>query len=454
MTAALEGLQQEVRILRGMLQGLLATVEEAVFTVDADLVIREANAGMERICHWPPGMAGQRLDALEAPCAPRLARLLEQAMAEHTVIEEVELVCPDAAPPGQGLRVRLGVFPLYDGQGKSAGAAAVIRERSGVSECQPERPTYFHRLVGGAEVMQEVYQLIRDLSRTDTTVLISGESGTGKELVAEALHRESDRQHGPMVKVNCSALSETILESELFGHVKGAFTGAVRDRAGRFELADGGTIFLDEIGDISPAMQTRLLRAIQEREIERVGDARPIRVDVRIVAATNKNLREEVEKGTFREDLYFRLNVVEIPMPPLRERLGDLELLVAHFVAKFNTKYQRSIGGVAPQVMDIFQHHPWPGNVRELENVLEHAFVICRVPLIRVKHLPKSLLLGRPCADPAVIPPAVTSSPAGSEKESILRALEAAHWHKKQAAKLLGVARSTFYRKLEKLGIQ
>ncbi|RME41178.1 MAG: sigma-54-dependent Fis family transcriptional regulator, partial [Deltaproteobacteria bacterium] len=298
--------------------------------------------------------------------------------------------------------------------------------------------------------MQKLYKLIHSLASVDTTVLVTGESGTGKELVAEALHRMGDRSKGPLIKFNCAALPENLLESELFGHVKGAFTGAVSNKIGRFQKASGGTIFLDEIGDISPAMQVRLLRVLQEKTIERVGDSTPVKVDVRIVAATNKDLLEKVQTGEFREDLYYRLNVVNLRLPPLRERDGDLELLVAFFIDKFNARFGKQIQGVSEQVMTIFRNYSWPGNVRELEHALEHAFVLCDENLISTSHLSADLL--EKCRANPVAPTSSTRS-FRDDKEAIIEALERAGGNKTRAAQLLGMSRRTIYRKIQEYGI-
>lgn len=233
-------------------------------------------------------------------------------------------------------------------------------------------------IIGSSPKMRELLEMIAYVAPTEATVLISGESGTGKELVAEALHHNSERRNGPFIKVNCAALAESLLESELFGHEKGAFTGADRQRDGKFVQADGGTLFLDEIGETSQAMQVKLLRVLQEHELQRVGGEKTIAVDVRILAATNRNLEEEVRAGNFREDLYYRLNVVMLPVPPLREREGDIPLLVTHFVAKFAAKNRRVVTDVIPECLDLLCRYPWPGNVRELENAIERGIILMR----------------------------------------------------------------------------
>jgi transcriptional regulator with PAS, ATPase and Fis domain len=261
------------------------------------------------------------------------------------------------------------------------------------------------------------------------------------------LHYKGSRSQKPLVKVNCSALTESLLESELFGHVKGSFTGAVKDRPGRFEKAHGGTIFLDEIGDISPKTQLQLLRVLQEKEIERVGSSVPIKVDVRVVAATNQNLPEKIKRGEFRQDLYYRLKVVEIHVPPLRKRRSDIPLLVNYFLNKFNRKFQREIVSVSSDVQDTFLKYSWPGNVRELEHTLEHAYILCHQSIITREHLPLTFNVPSDSNGFAV-------QDLEGEYEEILRALEHAGWSRAKAARLLGMSRSTLYRKIEEYRIK
>jgi transcriptional regulator with PAS, ATPase and Fis domain len=301
----------------------------------------------------------------------------------------------------------------------------------------------FHGIIGKSDKIQKVYSLIEDLCGVETTVLITGESGTGKELVAEALHHGGVRSNKPLVKVNCSALSENLLESELFGHVKGAFTGAVQDRIGRFRKAGGGTIFLDEIGDISFSTQLRLLRVLSEKEFERVGDSTSVKVDVRIVAATNQDLREKVRQGEYREDLYYRLRVVEVTLPPLRERREDLSLLVDHFLKNFNQQFNKKITAVSSDVIKLFMDYPWPGNVRELEHSLEHAFVLCRQSIIGVNDLPPEF------KEIAKTKASLSEDEKKDDTQALLQALEKTDWNKAKAARLLGISRQTLYRKIE-----
>ena len=305
----------------------------------------------------------------------------------------------------------------------------------------------FHNIIGKSNPMQEVYDLIEDLADVKSTVLITGDSGTGKELVAEAIHYRGFLRNKPLVKVNCSSLSESLQESELFGHIKGAFTGAIRNQAGRFEKAEGGTIFLDEIGDISLGMQRKLLRVLQEKEFERVGEGTPIKADVRVISATNKDLYKMVREGTFREDLYYRLKVVEIKVPPLKERKEDIPLLIDHFMKKFNLEFRKKVVAISDTVRDIFVNYSWPGNVRELEHAIEHAFIVCRNELITPAYLPKEL--GREVYRPVPKKEEVVNY----EEKAIREVLEEVKGNKAKAAQLLNMSRPTLYRKIKKYGI-
>ena len=302
-------------------------------------------------------------------------------------------------------------------------------------------------IVGKNHKMQATYDLIEDISQSDSTVLIQGESGTGKELIARAIHVLSPRKERPFVVANCSAYAQTLLESELFGHEKGAFTGAIRRKKGRFELADGGSIFLDEIGEIPPTTQLVLLRVLQEKKFERVGGEDTIKVDVRVIAATNRNLAQDMMGGRFREDLYYRLNVIPVMVPPLRERKDDIPLLVKHFLEVYSTASSKAIRGFSEEVMQIFLDYDWPGNVRELQNVVEHAVILAKGEMITQIDLPHSLkeTFPRTYAD--------ISSLKDTEKNLILKVLNETDGNKYQAAKRLGITRSTLYGKLRKHAI-
>ncbi|KJR40531.1 two component, sigma54 specific, transcriptional regulator, Fis family [Candidatus Magnetoovum chiemensis] len=303
-------------------------------------------------------------------------------------------------------------------------------------------------LIGISEKMQSLHSLIDQLSSVKTTVLITGESGTGKELVAEAIHYKGTRKEKPLVKVNCASLSESLLESELFGYVKGAFTGALRDKIGRLQKAHNGTLFLDEIGNLSLHIQAKLLRALQSMEFERVGDASSINVDVRVIAATNTDLSNLVKQGSFRQDLLYRIRVVELKIPPLRERTEDIPLLVEHFIKRFRVKIGKNIRDLSPNLMDMLIKYRWSGNVRELEHLIEHAFILCRSDTITINDLPEEFV------SKFEQPPIEQSCETKDSAQVILKALEQTRWNKTKAAKLLGIDRSTLYLKMQKFNLK
>ena len=308
---------------------------------------------------------------------------------------------------------------------------------------------HFSNIVGKSEKMLKVFQLIRHIAPYDSSVLIMGESGTGKELIANAIHYNSPRSPMPFIKVSCATLSEGIIESELFGHERGAFTGAITSRKGRFELAHGGTLFLDEVEDIPAATQIKLLRVLQEGEFDRVGGSRTIHVNIRVIAASNRDLQEEVEKGTFREDLYYRLNVVNIKLPPLRERREDISLLVPFFIEKYNQKYQMEVKGISQRAMDVLLHYPWRGNVRELENTIESILVVHSPSTIDLPHLPPEI---RNVEEGQEVIPVRLGTPLEEvEKEILLETLRMTKGNKRKAAKLLGIHVRTIHRKMEEL---
>ncbi|MBC8551778.1 MAG: sigma-54-dependent Fis family transcriptional regulator, partial [Candidatus Brocadiales bacterium] len=306
--------------------------------------------------------------------------------------------------------------------------------------------TQFHNIIGSSRKMQNLYSLIENLSSVQTTVLITGESGTGKELIADALHYHGERCNKPLVKINCAALSEELLESELFGHIKGAFTGATAERVGRFQKADGGTILLDEIGEISNKLQLRLLRVLQEGEFERVGDSDPIKVDVRVIAATNKELHKMVKSGDFREDLYYRLNVVQLALPPLRDRRKDIPAMLDYFLDRFNKKLNKNITAISEDVQRMFMSYSWPGNIRELQNTLEFAIVLCHGSTVTISDLPPEFLDNNN---------AILDSTDKNEdgRKAIIHALKATGWNKASASRLLGIDRKTIYAKIRKYNI-
>jgi DNA-binding NtrC family response regulator len=302
----------------------------------------------------------------------------------------------------------------------------------------------FGEIVGHHAEMQKLFRLIAQVARTSTTVLITGESGTGKELIARAIHRQGPRRDKPFVAVNPAALSETLLESELFGHEKGSFTGAFQRKLGKLEMAQGGTLFLDEIGTLKPELQSKLLRVLQEREIERVGGTRTIRIDVRVIAATNVDLKAAVASQSFREDLYYRLNVLPITVPPLRDRRDDIPLLVEHFVRRYNAEMNKHIEGLSPEAMTVLGEYPWPGNVRELQNIIERLVGLVDTPVIGVNDLPLDLLLPDSTMrlrQAETLP--LRQATEEFERQIVLRVLERVRWNRSEAARILGIHRNS-----------
>ena len=361
-------------------------------------------------------------------------------------------------PKGEAKRLEITHTPIDLGTGRATGVLATIRDVTEIDQLrwQLDQRHSFHGMVGISSAMQDVFETVRQVVSTDYPVLVSGESGTGKELVSNAIHNESRRKDGPFVPINCGALPENILESELFGHVRGAFTGAIRDKKGRFELADKGTIFLDEVGELSPTFQVKLLRVLQEKRIERVGGEHSIDVDVRIISATNRDLRTLVEKGTFREDLYYRLAVVPIALPALRQRREDIPFLVQNILERIRAEAGKEIRGLSAQAMDRLLAHEWPGNVRELINALQFGSVRCEGDVIEQVHLPPEVreaqsalpaaesLSGASVADPA------PKRRGKLDPRAVREALAATGGNKVQAARRLGVGRATLYRFLNK----
>jgi len=346
---------------------------------------------------------------------------------------------PDSVEIIGGLSAKF-MWQLIEERIKSQAMAEVLRNRYS-----------FENMIGEDEKMQEIKRLLPKIAKTNATVLIEGESGTGKELIAHAIHQFSLREDKPFIRVNCAALAEGLLESELFGHVRGAFTGAVTHKIGRFELSNGGTIFLDEIGDISPAMQVKLLRVVQDGEFEKVGDSRRIKVDVRIIAATNRDLRKEVEARAFRQDLYYRLRVVPIFLPPLRERKGDIPLLVNHFIGRFNKEMGRKVTHVAPAAMDLLMAYPYPGNIRELENIVEHVLVFCSGDTLQASHLEKSI---QPAPRDRIQKAMEADNPLMEmEREVIANVLAQTGGHYKKTAERLKLSRTTLWRKMKLYGL-
>jgi len=320
---------------------------------------------------------------------------------------------------------------------------------------KPENKNRFKDIIGQSEKMQKIFRIIEKVADSDSTIIIHGESGTGKGLAARAIHQNSHRKNKPFIPINCGAIPENLLESELFGHVRGAFTGATSPKPGKFELADGGTVFLDEIGDMSPELQVKVLRVLEDKEFEQVGGCKTIKVDVRIIAATHRVLEEEVQKGNFREDLYYRLNVIPVYLPPLRERKSDVHLLIHHFLEHFNTKNNKSVEGVSDEAMQIMMCYFWPGNVRELKNIVERVVVLKEAGEISPEDLPESLKLRKPPAQRPNIDISddgicLSTAVSEFEKALILQSLEKTEWIKNKAARLLKLNRTTLVEKIKR----
>ncbi|MDQ0290788.1 sigma-54 interaction domain-containing protein [Oligosphaera ethanolica] len=429
---------------------ILDSLNEGVFTVDRNWRITSFNHAAEQLTGIP------REQALGCRCSEVFrASICEKNCALRRTIDSgtpvVDATAHIVNQRGQRLPIRIATALLKDPTGAIIGGVETFQDLTQVEQLRKElQARYsFEDIIGRSPIMTQLFDILPQIAASSSTVLIEGPSGTGKELFARAIHHLSPRKGKPFIAVNCAALPDTLLESELFGFKAGAFTDARHDKPGRFALADGGTIFLDEIGDISPAMQVRLLRVLQEREIEPLGGIKPIPVDVRVITATNKDLTELVSQGTFREDLYYRVRVVYLKLPRLAQRREDIPLLLEHLISKFNHLQNKNIAGVSDEVMARLMEHDFPGNVRELENIIEQAFVLCRSGLIEMKHLPIDL---RTEASNA---PGETRHLllAAMEKATIENALRRHSGNRSQAAADLGINPSTLYRKIRAYSI-
>lgn len=438
---------------RALLEAIFDGVKDGIITVDSQQRIIAVNSTVQSMCGFDcKNVIGKPLSQCLKQCKKSCSEILQQTLEKQTTIEVDQVVCHSQSCQKQVVSITSS--PYLDPSGKFIGAVLVIRDITRLKHLERELKErhQFYNIIGKSKKMKEIYALLRELSNVDTTVLVTGESGTGKELIAKALHYSGDRRNKPFIIVNCSALTESLLESELFGHVKGAFTGAVKDKEGRFQAADGGTIVLDEIGDISPLIQLKLLRVLQEKEFERVGEHVPRKVDVRIIACTNRNLKEMVKRNRFREDLFYRLKVLEISLPSLRERSDDILLLTDHFRRVFNKKFTKNIKGVSNDVLAQFMDYAWPGNVRELKHTLERAFVLCHGHVITRKHLPPELIRNNINSSSRFVI-LNTEKRTSQTAQDIIEALKKTRWKKTAAARLLGISRQTLYRKIHKYDI-
>jgi len=436
----------------GIGRAILDSLAEGVFTTDHEWRIAYFNSGAERIT------GVRREEAIGRRCCDVFrASICDSVCAlRHTLVtgEPVEnrtAVIIDSK--GRKVPVSISTALLRDNNGRVIGGVETIRDLSQVEQLRKELKGRYALgdIIGRSPAMRDLFGVLPAIAASDSTVVIHGASGTGKELFARAIHELSPRRDKRFVAINCGALPDTLLESELFGYHAGAFTDARKEKEGRFAYADGGTILLDEIGDVSPAMQMRLLRVLQERVIEPLGSLKPVPVDVRVVVATHRDLADLVEKGSFREDLFYRINVIRLELPTLRERREDIPLLVDHFIDRFNRLQEKQVASLSDEVLALLMNHDFPGNARELENIIEHAFVLCSGGHIEIDHLPPELRYGH------------TGSGKGKGGGVTLRSMEAlqitdalrrSHGNRRAAAEELGIHPSTLYRKIRDLGIE
>ncbi len=437
-------------VTRDEMSMILDSIADGVFTVDEDFVITSFNRAAQEITGVPVE------EALERPCCEVFrAEICEGDCALKQTVSTGKPVVnrPVYILRADGVRVPISVSTsiFKDTGGNLLGGVETFRDLTLVEALRKEvnRSFTFEDMLSRNQKMKEIFNILPDVAMSETTILIEGESGSGKELLAKAIHNLSDRSDEPLVTVNCGAIPDTLLESELFGYKAGAFTDARQDKPGRFSLARGGTIFLDEIGDVTPALQVRLLRVLQERTIEPLGATGPEHVDVRVVAATNRDLKGLVEKGEFREDLYYRIQVFKLWLPPLRERKEDIPILAEHFVDRFNKLKGKDLPGLSRDALTAFMEYDWPGNIREMENAVEHAFILCRGGLIEPRHLPEPLRRVLSAGD--VFPSSGTL--AEMEARAIGEALARNKGKKLATAQELGIDKTTLWRKMKRLGL-
>lgn len=440
---------------------IIDTMAEALMVVDPKGLIISVNQSMVRLTGFKEHeLVGEPCGVL---CCDRCLVKKEQSTDHFCALfekKQLKLRCTLQKKNGESVNVFKNATVLKSSDGKVIGGVETLTDLSEalareavISDLRQELGAKdgFQSMGGKSPAMQKVYELITSIAESDTPVIIYGESGTGKELAANAIHNLSDRKKGPFIKVNCAALNESLLESELFGHVKGAFTGAIKTRIGRFEAAHTGDIFLDEIGDMPLSTQVKLLRVIEEKKIEKVGDNQPVSVNVRLISATNKDLDALIKNGTFREDLFYRIGVLPIRMPPLRERKQDLPLLINMFLNRIRLKTEKPVSVMNKESLALLYDYQWPGNVRELINVIEHAFVLCREGEITPDHLPDNLLNKQKQQRAEFRHPEQTEN--NEEKKQLIAAISSTMGNKSKAAKMLGISRVALYNRLKKYNI-
>lgn len=442
-------------------EALLKTVPCAVFMVDMNNHIIFWNKSAEELTQYSSDeIVGNTCDKLRVNICVNQDPAIKKTLCPLLSGSGGEVECEIRRKDGVLIPIMRKSRPVRDGQGQLIGAIEALVDVSLIKQARAEirllkheiaRRGKYGNLIGASEPMRKLYDMIETVARTDASIVIEGQTGTGKELVAKTIHNESTRSENIFLAINCGALPESLLEAELFGHKRGAFTGAIEDRAGCFETASDGTLFLDEIGEMSLSSQVKLLRVLQEKQITRVGDSLPRDIDVRIIAASNKNLADMVKSGKFREDLYYRLRVVGLIIPSLSDRKDDISDLVAHFITQFNEKYNKEIEGCSPKAMDLFLVHSWPGNVRELEHAVEHSFVVTAPgeKIISVDSLPPEILYPAEMA----VASKKTDTKNIDEKTLVSNALSEANGNKSQAARILGITRAGLYKKISRLGL-
>jgi PAS domain S-box-containing protein len=437
------------------------TIQDGVMIVDTEGTIVTANKALEKMTGYPKGdLIGQPCTIFDCNiCEIARERKGEKWCSLFRTGTVKMRKCTLLKKNGDRLHVLKNASLLHDTDGNVMGAVETMTDINELIEKDTQIEAFrrelrtedgFHGILGATAPMQQVFNLISNASNSDAPVIIFGESGCGKELVAKAIHNTGTRSKKSFVKVNCAALTESLLESELFGHVKGAFTGAYRSREGRFEAAQHGDIFLDEIGDLPLSTQVKLLRVLEEKIVERVGDNRPIHIDVRIISATNRNLKQLVEQGAFREDLFYRINVIPIIVPPLRERVGDIPLLAESFFRRIQLKSDKKIKGISREAMELLMTYTWPGNVRELKSAFEYAFVTCQESLIQPNHFPPAVHQTRPT------PINNKSGPLSRkevQKKELIEALRSTGGNQSRAADILGISRVTVWNRMKKYGV-
>ncbi len=432
---------------------ILESISDGVFTVDGEWRVTSFNRAAEKITGVSRKEAiGRRCAEVfrSSMCGAECALQKTLKTGRPVIGKSGYIINAD----GERIPISISTAVLKDADGKVTGGAEVFRDLSEIDALRRELEGRVRvgELVSHSPVMQKLFEVLPAIAASPSTVLLQGETGTGKELVARTIHSLSPRKDGPFIAVNCGALPDTLLESELFGYKAGAFTGASKDKAGRFALAKGGTLFLDEIGEMSPALQVRLLRVLQDRVYEPLGSTRSEKADVRVIVATNRDLLERCREGAFREDLYYRVNVVRVELPPLRRRKEDIPLLAEQFIARFNRLQDKRVGGIAPEALSLLMAHDWPGNVRELENAIERAFILCGAGRIELAHLPETLTgAGQLRAAPEG--PGLREAREALDVQAIRTALERNRGNRLAAAKELGIHKTTFFRKIRALGI-